>query len=263
MEVGGDAQTLLDGFARTGGRARHGRRNGALGCSRSSDQRGERCEVVTTVSSNRQCGTWPHARPSSPAFVAAAGLTDRARDQRSALHPVGSTSRAGRAWRESRLPDRVGLRACGGPQLQKSVLSSEQSRPDIARKRASWKKHQASVDPRRLIFIDETWPKTNMAPLRGWAPRGQRLDAKVSYGHWKTMTFLAALRHDRTDAPCVFDGLINAEKLPGLCHPQTRADLEAPGCRHPRQPGQSQGAQGPRRNPQASGSCSCRPTAPI
>lgn len=49
-----------------------------------------------------------------------------------------------------------------------------------------------------------------MAPLRGWAPRGQRLDAKVPYGHWKTMTFLAALRHDRIDAPCVFDGPINA-----------------------------------------------------
>jgi transposase len=48
-----------------------------------------------------------------------------------------------------------------------------------------------------------------MAPLRGWAPRGQRLRAKAPYGHWKTMTFLAALRHDRIDAPCVYDGPIN------------------------------------------------------
>jgi hypothetical protein len=32
-----------------------------------------------------------------------------------------------------------------------------------------------------------------MAPLRGWAPLGQRLHAKVPYGHWKTMTFIAAL----------------------------------------------------------------------
>jgi putative transposase len=38
-----------------------------------------------------------------------------------------------------------------------------------------------------LVFIDETWTKTNMAPLRGWAPRGQRLEAKVPYGHWKTL----------------------------------------------------------------------------
>ena len=49
-----------------------------------------------------------------------------------------------------------------------------------------------------------------MAPLRGWAPKGQRLHAKVPYGHWKTMTFLAALRSDRIDAPCVYDGPINA-----------------------------------------------------
>lgn len=49
-----------------------------------------------------------------------------------------------------------------------------------------------------------------MAPLRGWAPVGQRLHAKVPYGHWKTMTFIAALRHDRIDAPYVFDQPINA-----------------------------------------------------
>lgn len=48
-----------------------------------------------------------------------------------------------------------------------------------------------------------------MAPLRGWAPVGQRLRAKVPYGHWRTMTFIAALRHDRIDAPCVLDQPIN------------------------------------------------------
>lgn len=51
------------------------------------------------------------------------------------------------------------------------------------------------------MFIDETWTKTNMAPLRGWAPVGQRIKAKVLHGHWKTMTFLAALRHDGITAP--------------------------------------------------------------
>lgn len=52
-----------------------------------------------------------------------------------------------------------------------------------------------------------------MEPLRGWAPRGQRLDARVPHGHWKTLTFVAALRCDRIDAPCVFDGPINAESF--------------------------------------------------
>jgi hypothetical protein len=61
--------------------------------------------------------------------------------------------------------------------------------------------------------IDETWAKTNMAPLRGWAPKGQRLRAKVPFGHWKTMTFLAALRSDRIEAPWVFDGPINGDSF--------------------------------------------------
>jgi transposase len=69
------------------------------------------------------------------------------------------------------------------------------------------------VDIERLVFIDETWVKTNMAPLRGWSRKGKRLMTRVPYGHWKTMTFLAALRHDRIDAPCVFDGPINGESF--------------------------------------------------
>ena len=52
-----------------------------------------------------------------------------------------------------------------------------------------------------------------MAPLRGWAPRGQRLPAKVPHGKWRTMTFLAALRHDRIDAPWLIDGPINGERF--------------------------------------------------
>jgi transposase len=59
------------------------------------------------------------------------------------------------------------------------------------------------------VFLDETWIKTNMAPLRGWGARGERLVAHAPHAHWKTMTFIAALRHDRIDAPWVLDGPIN------------------------------------------------------
>jgi transposase len=62
-----------------------------------------------------------------------------------------------------------------------------------------------------LVFIDETWTKTNMEPLRGWAPRGVRLTAKVPHGHWKTTTVVAALRHDRIDAPWLLEGPIDGE----------------------------------------------------
>jgi putative transposase len=55
--------------------------------------------------------------------------------------------------------------------------------------------------------------KTNMAPLRGWGRRGERLPIKVPYGHWNTMTFIAALRHDRIDAPWLLDAPMNAERF--------------------------------------------------
>jgi putative transposase len=73
--------------------------------------------------------------------------------------------------------------------------------------------YQGRVDPTRLVFIDETWTKTNMAPLRGWGPLGQRLPAKVPHGRWTTMTFLAALRHDRVEAPWLLEGPINGESF--------------------------------------------------
>jgi transposase len=59
------------------------------------------------------------------------------------------------------------------------------------------------------VFIDETWAKTNMTRLHGRCSRGRRLVAKVPHGRWRTLTFLAALRRDRIDAPCVIDGPIN------------------------------------------------------
>ncbi len=52
-----------------------------------------------------------------------------------------------------------------------------------------------------------------MAPLRGWAPRGQRLKAKVPHGRWTTLTFLAALRQDGVEAPWLLDGPINGERF--------------------------------------------------
>ena len=81
----------------------------------------------------------------------------------------------------------------------------------MARRRAQWKKYQGRLDPSRLVFIDETWAKTNMTRTHGRAPRGQRLVAKAPHGRWRTLTFLAALRHDRIAAPCVIDGPINGD----------------------------------------------------
>jgi transposase len=63
------------------------------------------------------------------------------------------------------------------------------------------------------VFIDETWATTAMARRYGRARRGRRVVAAVPHGHWKTTTFLAALRHDGLSAPCVFDGAINGARF--------------------------------------------------
>ena len=76
-----------------------------------------------------------------------------------------------------------------------------------------WRRYQGRIDPARLIFIDETWTKTNMAPLRGWSEKGTRLLADAPFGHWNTMTFVAALRHNRIEAPWLLDGPINGKSF--------------------------------------------------
>ena len=104
-------------------------------------------------------------------------------------------------------------RCCARPASasKKTLFAVEQLRPAIARRREQWKKYQGRLDPRRLVFIDETWAKTNMTPIRGWSRRGEKLVARAPFGRWRTLTFLAALRHDRIDAPCVLDGPINGQ----------------------------------------------------
>src|ERR1700741_2033703 len=101
--------------------------------------------------------------------------------------------------------------AARGCASKKTLLALERARSDIARRRQRWHSWQAKLDPRRLVFIDETWIKTNMAPLRGWAPKGTRLRGFAPHGHWRSMTFLRALLHARLAPHCLLDGPLNGE----------------------------------------------------
>ena len=78
-------------------------------------------------------------------------------------------------------------------------------------KREDWKAEQATLDPQRLVFLDETWASTNMTRTHGRCPQGQRLVMDVPHGHWKTITFVAALRIDGLTAPTVVDGPMNGD----------------------------------------------------
>jgi transposase len=101
--------------------------------------------------------------------------------------------------------------APGAVAKKKSARAAEQDRPDVAQARQEWRAGQGALNAARLVFIDETGTATNMARRYGRCPRGQRLVAAVPYGHWKTMTFVAAVRHDGVTAPCVFDGPMNGD----------------------------------------------------
>ena len=83
----------------------------------------------------------------------------------------------------------------------------------MARKRVWWRKYLTRIDITRMVFIDETWTKTNMAPLRGWGTKGKRLLGFAPHGHWKTLTFLAALRTSGVTAPWLLNGPINGESF--------------------------------------------------
>lgn len=77
------------------------------------------------------------------------------------------------------------------------------------KRREDWFEGQLDFDPQRLVFIDETWASTNMARRYGRAPKGERLRASIPHGHWKTTTFIGALRLTGMVAPMVLDGPIN------------------------------------------------------
>jgi transposase len=85
------------------------------------------------------------------------------------------------------------------------VHASEQERPDVAAARATWKADQPTLDPARLVFIDETGTSTTMARRRGRAKRGRRVVGRVPWGHWKVLTFVAGLRQGGVTAPFVID----------------------------------------------------------
>jgi transposase len=79
----------------------------------------------------------------------------------------------------------------------------------VAERRLEWRVAQMHIDPRQVVFIDETWAKTNMTRTYGRAPLGSRLIEKTPSGRWQTTTFLGALRAEGFVAPLTVDGAIN------------------------------------------------------
>jgi len=104
-----------------------------------------------------------------------------------------------------RLLDRRGMT------FKKTAHTSEQQRADVLRRRRAWFDIQIDLDPERLVFINETGASTKMARRYGRAPRRERCRAAVPHGHWKTTTFVAALRLEGMTAPMILDGAMHGQ----------------------------------------------------
>ena len=89
------------------------------------------------------------------------------------------------------------------------LRAAEQDREDVAQARAEWRERQLGLDPKRLVFLDETWTTTAMTRPYGRGPRGERVVDSVPAGHWKVTTFVCGLRHDGVTAPMTLDGAMN------------------------------------------------------
>jgi transposase len=81
----------------------------------------------------------------------------------------------------------------------------------VKAKREQWRAAQPSLDPARLVLLDETWAATNMARRYGRSPKGEPLVCPVPHGHWKTTTFVAALRIGGLTCPLVVDGAMTGD----------------------------------------------------
>jgi transposase len=92
---------------------------------------------------------------------------------------------------------------------KKTLIASEQDRPDVAEQRTLWRAAQPQIDPAKVVFIDETWAKTNLTRRYGRSPRGARVSEKTPCGRWETTTFLGALRAEGFIAPLTVEGALN------------------------------------------------------
>ena len=91
------------------------------------------------------------------------------------------------------------------------IHAAEQDRPDVQAKRAAHAARMPGLDPKKLVFLDETGANTKMTRRYGRAPIGERVVDAIPHGHWTTTTLVAASRADGLVAPTVLDGAMNGD----------------------------------------------------
>lgn len=101
------------------------------------------------------------------------------------------------------------LRKLGLPLKKKSKHAAERDTPEVQKRRRSFRRKVKPIEPRRLVFVDETGVTTAMTPTRGRAPRGERVEASAP-ASWESVTVIAAMGLDGVRAPLALPGSVNA-----------------------------------------------------
>jgi len=76
---------------------------------------------------------------------------------------------------------------------KKTPIARERDTTAVQARRDAFIATQASLDPTRLIFVDESGFRLGSPPRYGWAPRGVDAPGKTVCGAWKTITMLGAI----------------------------------------------------------------------
>jgi transposase len=96
--------------------------------------------------------------------------------------------------------DRLGL-----TRKKKSLHADQRDRPDVQTKRRKFRREVRTIEPKKLVFVDETGVTTAMTPTYARAPRGERVLGSAP-ASWTTFTVIAALGLDGVCAPMVLPG---------------------------------------------------------
>ena len=101
------------------------------------------------------------------------------------------------------------LQKLGLPLKKKSKHASERDTPAVREERREFANDVESIEPQRLVFVDETGVTTAMTPAYGRAPRGERVEVSAP-ASWQSVTVIAAMGTDGVRAPLAISGAVNA-----------------------------------------------------
>ena len=151
----------------------------------------------------------PHGGGPAPKLAGREGDLRRAAAERPDATPTGHRERL--KLPASRVTEWRAMRRLGLTREKKSTHASERDRPDVVEARRLWPEKLAGIDPKDLVFLDETGANTAMQRTHGYAPKGQRVVASAPPGNWKAVTFVGTLTAYGLVAPWALEGAMNGE----------------------------------------------------